>query len=110
MKKWSIGTKIWFGFYIFLQWVMFIEYATKPITATSAAYQQVTLYFGIAGLIGTALILWLAISHKAAALITLTGISALGALITLFQGNVGGALSSMILPVVNLLITRNGVN
>lgn len=45
-----------------------------------------------------------------AALITLTGISALGALFTLLQGNVGGALSSMILPMVNLLITKNGVN
>lgn len=109
MKKWNIGTKIWFGFYIFLQWVMFIEYATKPITATNAAYQQATLYFGIVGLIGTALILWLAISHKKAAQMTIIVIAAVGALITLLQGNVAGALSGMILPAVNWFITRNGV-
>lgn len=109
MKKWPIGKKIWFGFYILCQWLMFIEFATKPITATNAAYQQATLLYGVSGLIGTALILWLAISHRRVALNTMIVVAAIGAVLTLIQGNVAGALGSLILPAINWLVARKGV-
>lgn len=109
MKKWNIGTKIWFGFYILCQWIMFIEFATKPITATNTAYQQATLIYGVTGLIGTVLILWLAISHRKAALNTIIVVVAVCAVVALIQGNVTGALSSLIFPAINWLITKNGV-
>lgn len=109
MKKWSIGAKIWFGFYILCQWIMFIEFATKPITAYNTAYQQATVMYGVIGLIGTALILWLAISRKKAALVTMLVIAGVNALIALIQGNVAGALSGLVLPAVNWLIARKGV-
>lgn len=108
-NKWSIGTRIWFGFYILTQWIMFIEFATKPITATNELYQQWTWIYGISGLIGTALILWLAIGHKKTALYILLGMAALGAVFALFQGNVGSALLGMILPCINYLLSRKGV-
>lgn len=109
MKKWHIGAKIWFGFYILCQWLMFIEFATKPVTATNAAYQQVTLMYGFSGLIGTVLILWLAISHRKMALNILIVVAAVGAALTLIQGNTVGALSSLILPAINWLVARKGV-
>ncbi len=107
--KWNLARKIWFGFYIFCQWLMFIEYATKPITAIDPAYQQATLIYGVVGAIGTALILWVAISHKRTALYTMMGVAAANAILTLFQGNPIGALTSMIMPTVNYLIARKGV-
>lgn len=108
-SKWNIGTKIWFAFYILTQWLMFIEFATKPITATNEVYQQLTLIYGIVGLIGTALILWLAIGHKKIALYILTGIALLGAAGNLFQGNVESAFLGLILPGINYLVSRKGV-
>lgn len=108
-NKWNIGVKIWFAFYILIQWLMFIEFATKPITATDAVYQQLTLIYGIAGLVGTALILWLAIGHKKMALYILLGIAALGAASNLFQGNVESAILGLIFPGINYLISRNEV-
>lgn len=109
-NKWKLGAKIWFAFYIFTQWIMFIEFATKPITAVNSVYQQWTLIYGIAGAIGTALILWMAIGHKKIALYILLGIAALGAVINLAQGSVGGMLLGLIFPVINYLIARKGVN
>lgn len=109
MKKWRIGAKVWFGFFILCQWLMFTEFATKPITATNAVYQQATLLYGASGLIGTVLILWLAISHKKAALNTLNVIAVIGAVLMLFQGNAAVAVGSLILPAINWLVTRRGV-
>lgn len=108
-NKWGIGAKIWFAFYILTQWLMFIEFATKPITATNEVYQQLTLIYGIAGLVGTALILWLAIGHKKIALYILLGIAALGAVSSLLQGNAENAILGLILPGINYLISRNEV-
>ena len=108
-KKWSIGAKIWFGFYILCQWVMCIEYATKPITAYNSAYQQATLIYGVIALVGTVLLLWLAVGHSRTALMILLVIAGVSAVISLIQGNVSGALLGLIMPGINWLIARNGV-
>lgn len=108
-NKWNIGAKIWFTFYIMTQWLMFIEFATKPITATNTLYQRWTLIYGIVGAVGTALILWLAIGHKKIALYILLAIAALGAAGNLFQGNVESAILGLILPGINYLVSRNRV-
>ena len=109
MKKWSIGAKIWFGFYIFCNWVMFIEYATKPITAYNGAYQTATILYGISGLFATALILWLAIGHKKTALYVMLAIAAVNTVITLFSAGVSSALLGLIFPTINYFIARNNV-
>ena len=109
MKKWSIGAKIWFGFYILCNWLMFIEYATKPITAYNEVYQSTTIIYGIAGCIGTALILWLVIGHKKLALYIILAIAAINVVISLVSGGGIFALSGLLLPTINWLITRNNV-
>lgn len=109
MKKWSIGAKIWFGFYIFCNWLMFIEYATKPITAYDATYQTATILYGISGLFATALILWLAIGHKKTALYVMLAIAAVNTVINLFSAGVSSALLGLILPTINYFIARNNV-
>lgn len=109
MKKWSIGAKIWFGFYIFCNWLMFIEYATKPITAYNEAYQTATILYGISGCIGTALILWLAISHKKTALYVMLAIAAVNTVLNLAIGGGMSALLGLILPAINYFIARNNV-
>ena len=67
----GIGAKLWFGLMILGQWIMFIEYATKPITRYNSAYQQATVIYGIVGIVGTALYLWLAIGKRKAPLVTI---------------------------------------
>lgn len=104
--RWSIGAKIWFAFYIFCQWVMFIEYATKPATAYSPALQRATIIYGVAALIATALILWLAIGHKRAALYTMIAIAVVNAAILLIQGSLIPMLASLVMPTINWLIAR----
>ncbi|MDY5986460.1 MAG: hypothetical protein SPJ81_05805 [Lachnoclostridium sp.] len=109
MKKWSIGAKVWFGFYIFCNWLMFIEYATKPITAYNEAYQTATILYGIAGCIATALILWLAIGHKKLALYIMLAIAAINVVFNLVGGGGVYSLLGLILPAINWLIARNNV-
>jgi hypothetical protein len=108
-KNWGIGAKLWFGLMILDQWIMFIEYATKPITRYNSAYQQVTVIYGIVGIVGTALYLWLAISKKKAPLVTIMVIGGINVLSALIQGNVSGALLAAISPVVTFLVARRQV-
>ena len=109
MKNWGIGAKIWFVFYIFCNWVMFIEYATKPITAWDLGYQRATFFFGVAGCIATALILWLAIGHKKAALYIMLVIAGIEAIGNLVNSGVTTALLGLILPTINYLVAHNNV-
>ena len=109
MKKWGIGAKIWFGFYIFCNWIMFIEYATKPITAYNSAYQTATLIYGIAGCIATALILWMAIGHKLAPLCIIMALAVISTVIGLANGGGLSALLGLILPGITFLIAKNNV-
>ncbi|MDO5345250.1 MAG: hypothetical protein Q4E91_05855 [Lachnospiraceae bacterium] len=109
MKKWSIGAKIWFGFYILCNWLAFIEYATKPITAVNEVYQRATILYGISGAIATALILWMAIGHKKLALYIMLVLAGINAVLLLFNAGVMSALTSLIFPAVNWLIARNNV-
>ena len=109
MKQWTVGTKIWFGFYTLCQWLMFIEYITKPITATDPAYQKAKVIYGIIALLGTALILWLALSHKKNALITMLVVAGVNALASLFRSGFGSMLLSLILPFLNWLIVHKQV-
>ena len=109
MKKWAVGTKIWFVFYTLCQWLMFIEFITKPITATEPAYQRATVIYGIVALFGTALILWLALSHKKSALNTMLVIAGVNALINLLQSGFGSMLLGLILPFLNWLIVHKQV-
>jgi hypothetical protein len=88
---------------------MFTEYATKPITRYNSAYQQATVIYGIAGIVGTALYLWLAISKKKALLVTIMVIGGINVLSALIQGNVSGALLAAISPVVTFLVARRQV-
>lgn len=108
-KNWGIGAKLWFGLMILGQWIMFIEYATKPITRYNSAYQQATVIYGIVGIVGTALYLWLAISKRKAPLITIMVIGGINVLSALLQGNVSGALLATISPVVTFLVARRQV-
>ena len=109
MKKWGIGAKIWFGLSILFSWLMFIEFATKPITAYNSAYQTATLIYGVAGAISTALILWLAIGHKKAALYTILVISAINVLINLVSGGGASALLGLVSPAITYLVARDKV-
>ena len=109
MKKWGIGAKIWFGFYILCNWLMFIEYATKPITAYNSAYQTATLIYGIAGCIATALILWMAIGHKRVPLFIILGLSVVNTVIGLANGGGLSALLGLVLPAITFLIAKNNV-
>lgn len=108
-KKWNVGAIIWFVFYILCQWLMCIEYATKPATAYTPAYQQAALAYGIDALIISALILWMAIGHKRRALHILLGLAIVNTIIQLFTAGVSSAIFSFILPGINWLIARNHV-
>lgn len=108
-NKWGIGAKLWFGLMILGQWVMFIEYATKPITRYNSAYQQATLMYAIVGLIGTVLYLWLSIGKKKAALVTILAIGVINALVVLARGGGAQALLTLIAPVITFLVARRKV-
>ena len=108
-KKWGIGAKIWFGLMIAAQWLMFIEYATKPITRYNSNYQRAALIYGIIGLVGTALYLWLAIGKSKAALIIILVIGGINTVSILFQGSVLSALLSLVAPTITFLIARKKV-
>lgn len=103
-RRWNIGTILWFAFYIFCQWLMFIEYITRQII-----YPQAILIYGVSGLVGTALILWLAISKKKIALQVMLVIAGIGAVIALFSSGIFSALMGLILPGINWLIVRKRV-
>lgn len=109
-KKWSIGAMIWFVLMILGQWLMFIEYKTKPITAYNSDYQRATVIYFVAGVIGTALYLWLVIGKSKAALTTLLVVSGINAAITLFGSGLVTALISLICPAITFFVARNTVN
>ena len=64
------------------------------------------MIYGIVGIVGTALYLWLAISKKKAPLVTIMVIGGINVLSALIQGNVSGALLAAISPVVTFLVAR----
>lgn len=102
--KWGIGAKIWFVFYTLCQWVAFIEYATRRYVDSQLLWTS-----GLTGLVGTVLILWLAISHKRAALITMLVIVGVNALALLVTSGFGSAVASLIFPAITWLIARHHV-
>ncbi|MBP3653336.1 MAG: hypothetical protein J6J78_09755 [Clostridia bacterium] len=104
MKTWNIGAKIWFVFYVFVQWILFIE----VITARNRPGNLISTFF-ITGFVMTVLILWLAFSHKREALYVLLGIAAVNAVMNLVNGGFEPMLRSLVLPGVNYLVARNGV-
>ena len=109
-SKWGIGAVIWFGVDILTQWLMCIEYATKPATAYTTAYQNMALIYGIDGAIGTALILWLAISKTKKPMICIFVCAAISAGVMLIQGNSGIlCLGPFLMPFITWLIVRRTI-
>ena len=105
-NKWGVGAVIWFGFYILTQWLMCIEYATRP----SSAYQDMALIYGIDGAIGTALILWLAISRTKKPMICIFVCAAISAGVMLVQGSSGIlCLGPFFMPFITWLIVRRTI-
>ena len=111
MKKnrWNIGAILWFVLMIACQWLMFIEYATKPITKEKVEYQRLTVLYLIVGLIGTALYLWLIFSKKKGVLLTILTLSVINTITMLFKGDFSTALISLIQPTITFLIARKTV-
>ena len=107
--KWGIGAKLWFGLMILGQWLMFIEYATKPITRYNSDYQHMTLVWFFVGAIGTIIYLWLAIGKSKAALSTIIIMGIINALVSLVQGGPGSAILPLIAPTITWLIARGKV-
>ncbi len=105
-KKWGAGAIIWFILMIISQWIMFIEYITKPATATNSALQKAALIYGIAGAIGTALYLWLWIGKKKAALITIIVLNVISVVITLINGGGVSSVLGLISPLITFLVSR----
>ena len=109
MKEWNAGTIVWFVLMILGCGSMFIEYVLELSTATNSAYQQATVIYGIVGAVYTALYLWLWISRRKAALVTILVIAGLNAAVTLFTSGFGSALISLITPTLTWLFTHNTV-
>lgn len=102
---------VWFVLMILGQWVMFIEYATKPITAYDSAYQRATMIYGIAGAVGTAVYFWLIIGKKKAPLYLIVASGIFNACLSIASGgSLISALSCMIAPWITYAIAHNTVS
>lgn len=106
-SKWSIGAKIWFAFVIFCQWIMFIEYYTRP---ARAAFQNELMIWGIVGIIGTVLYLWLAFGKSKAALNIIVAIGVINVIFGFSQGAGLASLLALILPGITYLIAHKKVS
>ena len=105
-KKWGTGAVIWFILMILAQWILFAEYITKPITAFNSTYQRLTILYGISGLIGTALYLWLIIGKKKTPAIIILILGILNTLSSFMDGGGVSALPGLITPVITYLVAR----
>ena len=105
--KWSIGTIIRFVLVILGQWLLFIEYATRPSMGISDPATKVA---GIIGAVGTALYLWLIISKTKTAMYTIIAVTAVSAVISFFGGAGAGVFLSLIIPAITYLIVRKTIS
>ena len=108
-NKWGIGAIIWFCLMIAAEWLMCIEYATKPAMQYNTAYQKAAVIYGIIGLVGTLLYLWLLIGKKKLALIIILAIAGISIIRMLFQGSFIIALVAAIKAAITFLIARKEV-
>ena len=91
------------------EWLMCIEYATKPATQYNTAYQKAAVIYGIIGLVGTLLYLWLLFGKKKLALIIILAIAGISIIRMLFQGSFIIALVAAIKAAITFLIARKKV-
>ncbi|MBQ7215600.1 MAG: hypothetical protein IJS39_06415 [Synergistaceae bacterium] len=105
--KWSIGTLIWFVLVILGQWLLFIEYLTRPSMGFSDPATKVA---GIVGIVGTALYLWLMFSKTKTAMYTIIAVTAVNALISFFGGAGPAAFLGLIVPALTYLIVRKTIS
>ncbi len=108
-NKWNFGAVFWFVLMIACQWLMFIEYATKPNTKIKVEYQRLTVFYLIIGLIGSGLYLWLFFSKKKGALLTILILSGINTISLFLKGDISFALISLIGPSITFLVTRKVV-
>lgn len=108
-NKWNFGAVFWFVLMIACQWLMFIEYATKPNTKIKVEYQRLTVFYLIIGLIGSGLYLWLFFSKKKGALLTILILSGINTISLLLKGDISFALISLIGPSITFLVARKVV-
>ena len=108
-NKWGIGAIIWFCLMIAAEWLMCIEYATKPDTQYNTAYQEAAVLYGFIGLIGTLLYLLLLIGKNKAALLIILVIAGISIIRTLIQGSFIIALIAAVKNGITFLIARKKV-
>lgn len=108
-RKWSAGAIIWFAFMIFGQWIMFIEYATKPITKEKVEYQHLAILYFIMGAIGTALYLWLIFSKRKEVLVAILIIAGINLLCVMIKIDFFIALPGFVTLFLTFLIARKTV-
>ena len=108
-KTWGVGSHIWMILMILLQWLMPIEFWTKPITATNAAYQTAAIVYTIAAVVMTALFIWLWVSKSKVALRVYLVLAAVSAVISIAHSGLGSAVLSLIFPVLTYIILRSRV-
>ena len=108
-NKWNFGAVLWFVLMIACQWLMFIEYATKPNTKIKVEYQRLTFFYLIIGLIGSGLYLWLFFSKKKGALLTILILSGINTISLFLKGDISFALISLIGPSITFLVARKVV-
>ena len=100
-KKWGVGSIIWFVLMILGQWPLFTNEITKAMPS-----RQAEMVYLIAGLIGTALYLWLAIGKKKAAMITIIVLGVINTLSSLVQGGGSSSFLSLVAPAITYLIAH----
>ena len=109
MKKWSVWNYIWFALHMLGNWLMCLEYATKPATAYTPEYQQLVWVYGISAALVTAIFLWLMIKRSRAAMIIVMVIQGIDAVAALIRGNIIGVISSIVSILILWAICRNRV-
>lgn len=108
-KRWGAGSNIWMAFLVLMQWLMPLEYWTKPITASSPAYQNAAILYTVVAIVSTALILWLWISKGKVAFSVFLIVELIDAIVTLIQSGFVYMLLALIVPFITWLILRKRI-
>lgn len=110
LKNWGVGSTILVVLMALKEWLLPIEYWTKPITRYNEAFRQAAVIYTFAAIAITLLYVWLLVTKRKSALYTVLVICGISVIVALVQSGFSAVFfGSLVTPALLFFILRDRV-